>query len=64
MAIRPSIDQIEAAARVLDRLGRVYGWWPESTPAYDQLDAISKDELQSIVEGMLIAATNVAPLEE
>ncbi len=64
MAIRPSLDQIEAAARVLDKLGRVYGWWPESTPVYDQLDPIGKDEIQSIVEGMLIAAAEVAPLGE
>lgn len=53
---RPTDDEITAAARVLDRAGRFHRWWPETSPAYETLDPIGKNEFEAIVEQMLIAA--------
>lgn len=51
--------QVEAAARELDKAGRAYGWWPASTPTYDNLDPIGRNELEAVVESMLKAAEAV-----
>jgi len=53
---RPSDAEIQAAARVLDRAGRFYNWWPETVPNYDQLDPIGQNEFEAIVGEMLMAA--------
>jgi hypothetical protein len=56
---RPTIEEIEAAARVLDREGRFYNWWPSDTKSYDQLgatDPLGKSEFDGIVERILTAA--------
>ena len=57
LVARSSVDEVQAAARVLDREGRFHGWWPQATAAYDELDPIGKDEFEAIVERMLMAAT-------
>ena len=56
MAERPSQNEIEAAARVLDSEGALHQWWPKTTPRYENLDSIGKNEFEAIVERMLIAA--------
>ncbi|HEV2674247.1 MAG TPA: hypothetical protein VGV37_06865 [Aliidongia sp.] len=56
LVARSSVDEVQAAARVLDRDGRFHGWWPKTTAAYDDLDPIGKDEFESVVERMLMAA--------
>ena len=54
MAERPSRQEIEAAAHMLDKAGRLHHWW-KGKP-YGELDSISKSEFEGIVEQMLIAA--------
>lgn len=53
--------EIEAAARVLDKVGRHFRWWPVTTKSYDELaatDPTGKSEFDGVVEQMLIAAAN------
>jgi hypothetical protein len=53
---------MDAAARVLDRAGRLHGWCPATTPRYDDPDVIGKSEGGGIVERMMIAAASgIAP---
>jgi len=62
MPARPSLEEIEAAARVLDRAGRSYRWWNPELTAYEELaakDPIGKSEFDGIVEQMLMAAEAV-----
>lgn len=55
-ADRPNDAEMEAAARELHSRGKVHGWWPESVASYDDLDPISKDEFDAMVERILMAA--------
>lgn len=50
--------EIDAAARVLDAVGRKHGWWDARTPKYDDLDPIGKSEFGGIIEAMLRAAAD------
>lgn len=50
--------RVEAAARVLDKEGRICGWF--KGPAYDDLDPISKNEFEAIVERVIRAAGFIA----
>ncbi|MHC2257646.1 hypothetical protein ACVILK_007338 [Bradyrhizobium embrapense] len=59
---RPTLVEIEAAARALDKAGRHFHWWPTTGKSYDELaatDPVGKSEFDGIVEQMLIAAANV-----
>lgn len=51
--------EVDAAARILDGFGRRSGWWPSTTPAFDDLDSMKKRDFRFIVEGMLRAAAKV-----
>jgi hypothetical protein len=53
---RPTDAEIEAAANVLDSVGRQYKWWPATAPSYKTLDPIGRNEFEAIVEQMLMAA--------
>jgi hypothetical protein len=53
---RSSSDEVDEAARLLDGWGRKRGWWPSSTPSFDDLDPTRKSDLRFMVEGMLRAA--------
>jgi hypothetical protein len=58
---RPTIQEVEAAARVLFKEGQLHHWWRNFTKTYDELaatDPIGKDEFDGIVERVLIAARN------
>ena len=59
MPIWPTEADINAAARVLDQAGRVYRWWPEKSPSYDEMDAIGKSEFGGLVEQMFLAAAGI-----
>jgi hypothetical protein len=55
----PTVDEVEAAARVLFEAGRHHHWWSTFTDTYDEMaarDAIAKDEFDGIVERVLFAA--------
>lgn len=52
---RPTLEEVEAAARELHRWGDVHGWWKDGS-GYEGLDPISKDEFDAIVERVLMAA--------
>jgi hypothetical protein len=57
---RPTDGEVEAAARVLDKVGRHHQWWPRSIKPYDEFartDPIAKSEFEGIVEQMLMAAS-------
>jgi hypothetical protein len=59
MTDRPTLEEVEAAARVLDKRGRAFGWWKGKS--YDEVaatDPIGKSEIDGIVEQMLMAANN------
>jgi hypothetical protein len=59
MSERPTKEEEEAAARVLHREGLTHSWWGRYKKSYDELaatDPIGKDEFDSIVERMLLAA--------
>jgi 3-dehydro-4-phosphotetronate decarboxylase len=59
---RPTLDEIHAAARVLDKAGRFHHWWPPTVKTYDELattDLIGRSEFDGIVERMLLAAAMV-----
>lgn len=56
MAERPTIAEVEAAARELHKWGELHGWWPKSGATYDNLDPIGKQELDAVVERVLMAA--------
>ena len=58
----PTLEEVEAAARVLHDEGFSHGWWGTYRKSYDELaatDPIGKDEFDAIVERMLIAAAHV-----
>jgi len=51
--------EVEAAARVLDKNGRTFGWWKGKS--YDEAsatDPIGKNEIDGMVEQMLMAGSN------
>ena len=55
----PSLQEVEAAARVLHEKGLHHHWWGPYPKSYDEFaatDAIGKDEFDAIVEKMLMAA--------
>ena len=57
---RPTICEIEAAARVLFKAGTIHHWWRASSKTYDELaatDPIGKSEFDGTVEQVLIAAS-------
>jgi hypothetical protein len=57
--VRPTIDEVEAAARVLFKAGTIHDWWRASSKTYDDLaaaDPIGKNEFDGIAEQVLIAA--------
>ena len=57
---RPTMHEIEAAARVLFNAGAFHHWWRAASKTYDELastDTIGKSEFDGIVEQVLIAAT-------
>ena len=59
-ATRPTDAEVKSAARVLDKAGRHYHWWPKTTRPYDELaktDPIAKSEFEGIVEQILMAAS-------
>ena len=59
MPARPTLPEIEAAARVLTDAGLRHHWWDPYQTSYDELaatDAIGKEEFDTIVEAMLMAA--------
>lgn len=56
MPVQPTQSEIDAAARVLDEVGRHHGWWPQTYARYDDMDPIGKSEFAAIVEGVLMAA--------
>ncbi|MGJ4928251.1 hypothetical protein ACQR1I_16020 [Bradyrhizobium sp. HKCCYLS2038] len=63
---RPSLAQVEAAARVLHREGLHHHWWEPYRKTYDEMaatDAIAKEEFDAIVERMLMAAHGAASLQ-
>jgi hypothetical protein len=60
MGMRPTVAEVEAAARELDGWGRLHGWWPKSDVSYDNLDPIGKEEFDAIVERVLMAAIAAA----
>ena len=57
MTGRPTLAEVEAAARELHHWGEIHRWWPESVTSYDNLDPIGKDEFDAIVERVLMAAS-------
>jgi hypothetical protein len=59
---RPTAAQVDAAARVLDFYGRHHGWWPSDVADFDNLDPIGKDELGTIAEQILIAASKASQI--
>jgi hypothetical protein len=59
MTDRPTLMEVEAAARVLDKHGRTFGWWKGKS--YDEVsatDPIGKSEIDGMVKQMLMAASN------
>ena len=56
MTKRPTLAEIEAAARELHHWGVIHHWWPESVTTYENLGPVGKDEFDSIVERVLMAA--------
>jgi hypothetical protein len=58
----PTMNEVEAAARILDREGRFHNWWPLHLKPYDELstvDPIAKEEFDGIVYRILLAASQV-----
>ncbi|WP_439401994.1 hypothetical protein ACNJYA_02735 [Bradyrhizobium sp. DASA03068] len=59
MQPRPTLAEVEAAARVLHKAGTHRGWWKPYNKSYDEMcatDPIAKSEFDGLVEQMLIAA--------
>jgi hypothetical protein len=59
MIWRPSIKEIEAAARVLHQAGNYHRWWKPYFESYNEMiaaDPLSKSQFDGIVERMLLAA--------
>ena len=54
---RPSLVEVEAAARELHAWGEMHGWWPPSVTSFDTLDPIGREEFEAIVERVLMAAS-------
>jgi hypothetical protein len=60
MDTRPSLPEVEAAARVLYAEGLEHGWWYKTLPArYELMDPIGKEEFEAFVERILMAARSV-----
>ena len=57
MTERPTLAEVEAAARELCSWGEIHHWWPEGVSTYDKLDPIGKDEFDAVVERVLMAAS-------
>jgi hypothetical protein len=56
---RPSLAEVEAAARVLHKAGTHLNWWKPYDKSYDDMaatDPIAKSEFNGIVEEILMAA--------
>ena len=56
---RPSLDEVEAAARVLHQVGSHHRWWKPHSNSYDEMaasDPIAKSELDGIVLAALLPA--------
>ena len=51
-----TIEEIDAAALVIDEAGRIYGWWPKTVKRYDDLDPIGKEDFSYIVARAILAA--------
>jgi hypothetical protein len=65
MTTRPTLEQIEAAARVLHKDGLFYRWFKGKS--YDQIaatDPIGKSEFDGTVERMLMAAFEKGPISK
>jgi len=61
---RPSLDEVEAAARVLHKVGSHHHWWKPYSKSYDEMaatDPIAKSEFDGIVEQMLMGANEARP---
>ncbi|KRR04111.1 hypothetical protein CQ12_36585 [Bradyrhizobium jicamae] len=59
MAWRPSLEEVEAAARVLATAGNHHRWWKPYKKSYEEMfatDPMAKSEFDGIVEQMLMAA--------
>lgn len=56
MSEHPTLAEVEAAARVLDGIGRLHRWWSPSIPKFDDLDEAGKAEFGRMVEQVLKAA--------
>ena len=54
---RPTIDEVEAAARVLFKEGQFHHWWRNLSDELAATDPIGKSEFDGIVERVLIAAS-------
>ena len=64
MVWRPSLEEVEAAARVLHEAGSHHHWWKPYSKSYDEMNAIdpvAKSEFDGIVEQMLMAARKARP---
>jgi hypothetical protein len=64
MVWRPSLEEVEAAARVLYRAGLHHHWWKPYEKSYDEMattDPIAKSEFDGIVEQTLMAAREARP---
>ena len=53
--MRPSDEEVVAAARTFFKAGSHHEWWPRHL-TYDALDPIGLDEFNAIVERALLAA--------
>ena len=56
---RPSLEEVEAAARVLARAGNHHRWWKPHKKSYEEMfatDLMAKSEFDGMVEQMLMAA--------
>jgi hypothetical protein len=53
--MRPSREEVVAAAGALFKEGAHHGWWPRHL-TYETLDPIGFDEFNAIVERALMAA--------
>lgn len=59
---RPTLPQIEAAARILFDAGQRHHWWQPFRKSYDEMaasDPIAKEEFDGLVERMLMAAGSI-----
>jgi hypothetical protein len=64
MVWRLSLEEVEAAARVLHKAKSHHHWWKPYSKSYDEMtptDPIAKSEFDGIVERMLMAASEARP---